>query len=100
MIFISEDERRIVVEILKKLCPKYSVWVFGSRYRGNHKPYSDLDLVVISDEKMSFKELGKIQDAFEESKLNFSVDILDWNRISEEFKGIIKEGYEELKCLD
>lgn len=94
MVFISDEEREIVLDIIKRFCSQCSVWVFGSRYTGNHKPYSDLDLVIICEEKISFKELGKIQDAFEESELNFSVDVLDWNRISEEFQKIISAGYE------
>ena len=94
MVFLERSEKKIVLEIITKLCPESSVWIFGSRYKGTHKPYSDLDLVIVDKEKISFKELGKIQDAFEESELNFKVDVLDWNRLSDEFKEIISEGYE------
>ncbi|MGL4946199.1 MAG: nucleotidyltransferase family protein [Cetobacterium sp.] len=96
MIYISEKDYKIVLEIIKKTIPKCTVWAFGSRYKGTHKSYSDLDLVIICNEKILFKTLGKIQDAFEESELNFGVDVLDWNRISDEFRDIIKEGYEEI----
>jgi type I restriction enzyme S subunit len=38
-----------VRRILQKHVPGYEVWAFGSRAKWTAKPYSDLDLVIISD---------------------------------------------------
>ncbi len=96
MICISEKELKIVLDIIKKLYPKCRVLVFGSRYKWTNKDYSDLDLAIEGEEKISFEEMSKIKDAFEESELNFSVDIIDLKGINEEFKEIVISGNEEI----
>jgi len=56
-----------------------------------------LDLVVISEDKMSITEFGELIEAFQESDLPFRVDVLDWHAISPEFRQVIKRNYEVLK---
>ena len=96
MICILENELKIVLDIIKELYPKCKISVFGSRYKGTYKEYSDLDLAIEGAEKIPFEEMSKIKDAFEESDLNFSVDIIDLNGISKEFKEIVMGGNEEI----
>lgn len=96
MICISEEELKIVLDIIKRLYPKCRLLAFGSRYKWTNKDYSDLDLAIEGEEKISFEEMSKIKDAFEESDLNFSVDIIDLKGISEEFKEIVMNGNEEI----
>lgn len=96
MAYISEKELKIVLDIIKELYPKCKMSVFGSRYKGTYKEYSDLDLAIEGKEKISFQNMSKLRDAFEESELNFSVDIVDLNGISKEFKEIVMNGYEEI----
>lgn len=90
---LTEDEKRVVQDILRQHIPDCEVWAFGSRVKGQVKPYSDLDLVILGTEKLSKKIIYKIKDAFEESKLSFRVDVLDWNLLSPEFQAIINENY-------
>lgn len=70
------------------------VMAFGSRCKGTHKEYSDLDLAIDINRKMTLKELGDIKEAFEESTLNYRVDVLDYNGISAEFRAVIDKGFE------
>ena len=57
--------------------------------QGIHKPLSDLDLCVMED----IPEITKsyLEEEFEESNLPFKVDIIEWNKISERFKSLIKK---------
>jgi hypothetical protein len=43
---------------------------------------------------MDLYDLAMIQEAFEESMLPFHVDLIDWHRISADFKRHIEMGYE------
>jgi predicted nucleotidyltransferase len=80
--------------ILQKHLPDAQVRAFGSRVIGKAKPYSDLDLVIMTKTKVNSKVLMKLKEEFEESDVPFRVDIVDWHRISKEFKRIIQEQYE------
>lgn len=97
MIDITKEQFEIVLDILEKFVPNCEVRVFGSRYKGNAQKYSDLDLAIVENEKLSWKLIADIREAFEESELPFRVDVIDWNSISLEFKKIIEEGYEVIK---
>jgi predicted nucleotidyltransferase len=59
------------------------------RARHTAKPYSDLDLAVLSDLPMSLAQMADIQTAFEESDLPIRVDVVDWASCSETFRAII-----------
>lgn len=98
MIDVREDHLKIVLDILNKFVPSCEVRIFGSRYKWTAKDYSDLDLAIVCKEKIDWKLLADIKEAFQESELPYRVDVLDWNSISEEFKKVIEtSGYEVLK---
>lgn len=93
MIDITEKEREIVSQILQQIVPEYEVWAFGSRVKGNAKPFSDLDLAIISDKPLSLQTHAELVEAFSESDLNWKVDIVDWATTSEKFREIICQKY-------
>ncbi|NCP86541.1 MAG: hypothetical protein CO094_02720 [Anaerolineae bacterium CG_4_9_14_3_um_filter_57_17] len=100
MIDLSFDHLEIVKDILRRCAPHCEVRAFGSRVAGKAKPYSDLDLVLVSTEKLSFKQVSLLRTAFEESKLPFRVDVLDWQTLSPTFRQIVLQKYEVLQGKD
>ena len=97
MINISEGEMEIVMGILNAYVPKDKVLCFGSRIANNYRKYSDLDIVIKSKEEIPLSKLSELEEAFQEADLPFRVDVVDWNRISDEFKKIIEKSYKVLK---
>jgi predicted nucleotidyltransferase len=81
-------DRSIVETILtERLPPRASVWVFGSRARPPARKGSDLDLLVDVGRPLTRNESFALDDAFEESDLPYSVDIVDIHAV----KGIFLE---------
>ena len=99
MIYITDEEMKIVLKIIKNYAENCEVLVFGSRLKGNNKPFSDLDLAFSCKEKLDLKKLSRLKLKFEESDLPYRVDIIDYNRASEEFKKIIDEENEKIYDL-
>lgn len=93
MIDIEERHLTTIKHILQQHLPNVTVWAFGSRVTLRAKPYSDLDLVIIGDKAIPQKLYYQIQDAMEESDIPFKVDLLDWHRITPQFRTIIEGGY-------
>ncbi|NJL27817.1 MAG: hypothetical protein HC897_07925 [Thermoanaerobaculia bacterium] len=91
MVDIRPDHLAIVQGILKTEVPDVDVWVFGSRARWTSAETSDLDIALVSPRALPTKLLNRLRDLFEASYLPFSVDIVDWNRIDEEFRAVIRE---------
>lgn len=88
---LSDIEWQQVSAILQRYLPQYEVWAFGSRVKGNAKPYSDLDLAIISDTPLPLALLAEIAEAFSESDLPWKVDLVDWATTSEQFQQVIAE---------
>ena len=88
---LSLDNWRIVRGILLGQVPGREVWAFGSRARRTAKEFSDLDLAVVGEERMSVSHMASLREAFQESGLPFKVDIVDWVATDERFREIIRQ---------
>jgi len=86
---ITGKDLAIVLDILEQHVPDRTVWAFGSRVTGKARPYSDLDLVIMGKNPLSFALMADLVEAFDQSDLPFKVDIVDWARTDEAFKEII-----------
>ena len=55
---------------------EWSVSVFGSRRRGDHKKYSDLDLWIDSNPTLRSNAIEELKEKFEESDLPIKIDLV------------------------
>lgn len=88
---IRPDHLKIVQNILQEFVPEREVWAFGSRAKWLAKEYSDLDLCILGKAPLSFRILGLLEEAFEDSDLPYKVDVVDWATTSEGFRKIIEQ---------
>lgn len=88
---VRPDLWDMVQDILHAHVPQYEVWAFGSRAKWTAKPYSDLDLAVITDQPLSLSMQATLTDAFAESDLPWRVDVVDWASTSAAFRQIIAQ---------
>lgn len=80
--------------ILNEQTPDCEVRVFGSRIEGKAKKFSDLDIALLGSEKLDWRKIELLKDAFSSSDIPIIVDVVDFNAISDEFKNIIENNYE------
>lgn len=82
---VKLNELDLVLSILAAHVPDRIVWAFGSRAAGERvKRYSDLDLAIEGAE-LGLRAMGKLAEAFDESRLPFKVDILEVAAITPDF---------------
>ena len=62
-----------------------SVWCYGSRARGDHRPFSDLDLMVDSTTDLS-PEVGHIRERLDESNFPFKVDLVQLSEFAKSYR--------------
>lgn len=94
MIDIQPTHFEMVTSILAEYVGEYEVRAFGSRVKQTATTFSDLDLVIMTDEPLSLRLLTQLDNAFSDSDLPWKVDIVDWATTSEEFRAIILQQYE------
>ncbi len=85
-IHLESEYLKIILDIVAKHELTKAVYVFGSRARGDHKKYSDLDLAIKNETPLPAQTLVKMKDDFENSQLPFTVDVIEWSKITPEFK--------------
>ena len=66
---ISPGQWEIVHDILQRHVPGHEVWAFGSRARRRAKPYSDLDLAIITQAPLPLDTRAALSSEFSESDL-------------------------------
>ena len=87
---LRPDHWAIVRGILRRYVPDRKVLAFGSRATWTAKDYSDLDLAIMGDEPLSLGATSALAEGFGESDLPFKVDVVDWAKINENFRDIIR----------
>lgn len=88
---LAPQDWMIVKDILARFIPHIEVWAFGSRARFTAKPYSDLDLALISPQPLPMATMAALRESFDESDLTIKVDLVDWATTREPFRKIIRE---------
>ncbi len=94
MIDLKTEYKDKLKEICKTYVPDYEVRIFGSSVNGKAKTYSDVDIVLVGQNKIDWKIIEEIKQAFSESDIPYLVDVVDWNEISDDFKKLISACYE------
>lgn len=90
---ISPADLKTVQQILADHVPELEVWAFGSRVSWHARATSDLDLALLTVESLDTIKLALLIEAFSNSDLPFSIDIVDWAETSEEFRDLIQRDY-------
>ncbi|MCB1551742.1 MAG: nucleotidyltransferase domain-containing protein [Alphaproteobacteria bacterium] len=93
---LNPKHHKIVSDILYEYSPDRDVLVFGSRAKWSAKDKSDLDLCIMGDEPLPKKTMVALTDALEESSLPIKVDVVEWAKIEDGFREIIKRDGVEL----
>ncbi len=89
MISLSENEIQIIKNILKNHISNGKVYIFGSRVKDTNKKFSDIDIAIDINRKLTLNEMSRLKDDFEESDLIYITDIIDYNAVSDSFRNII-----------
>lgn len=83
-----EEVKRIVLEALAP--HRARVWLFGSRARGMGARASDIDIAVLPLEPLPEGLLSEIQQALEDSRVLYAVDLVDLARADPELRKLVE----------
>ncbi len=82
----DEEFHTIVTTVVEPLVRRgATVWCFGSRARGEHQRFSDLDLLVESDEDLSAL-VSEISEQLEESHFPYKVDLVTTRELESTYR--------------
>ena len=94
------DQDRIRIESIARetLKTPLEIWAYGSRVNGDAHDMSDLDLVILTNnkEKLNISEFMSFKESLQESNIPILIQVMDWNRIPESFHENILNDYKVL----
>ena len=85
---INEKEECIIQGILKDY--PYDFFYYGSRVKGNYTKLSDLDILLKNETEVPYSVIEDIELKFNESKIPYIVNILQYANMDENFYNLIK----------
>ncbi len=85
-----DQARRMGVDIVRHYLPDpaYRIFLFGSRARGTAHERSDIDIGIEGPGPVPYETLASIIADLEESPTLYSIDVVDFRRVPEEFRAI------------
>lgn len=86
---VTLEEEKIILSILEPYKNKYDFYYYGSRVKGNFRPLSDLDILLLSKNDIEINDIYTLKEAFDESILPYVVNI-SYN-VDNKFYNLIKE---------
>lgn len=79
-----------IKEIIQKHLPveEFKLFIFGSRASGKTRKWSDIDVGIWGKNRLTAKTLADIEEDLEDSRIPFRVEVVDFSRVSQDFKEI------------
>ena len=88
---IDMETKNKIISIVQALFPEAKIYLYGSRARGTHAKLSDIDIAINTNKKIPIEEIGELKSMLAASNILYKIDIVDYNRISDEMKISIDE---------
>ena len=86
-----------VLAVLSSEVPDAEVWAFGSRAKGTARKNSDLDLAIVGSVAIPVRVMNRLRRAFEDSRIPFQVDLVDWQRLDDDFREVVRRDHVVLR---
>ena len=96
---LTPTQLQLITNILKSRLPQENkAFLFGSRAKNSAREFSDVD-ICISGSPLDLKTMAQLKEQFSESDLPYFVDIVLEEKISPEFRTLIKNEMIEISLL-
>ena len=91
---VTQEEETIIKSILRNY--PYKFYYYGSRVKGDFTRASDLDILIKSDNQLSYTELDELKTKFNESKIPYIVNFSQFCTMDKYFYDLIENSLVEV----
>ena len=76
----------MLLPIISKHVPKCTVYLFGSRARGEHREGADMDVAIDAGIPIDSKIILRIKQDIDDSRIPVFVDVIDVHSVSDRMR--------------
>jgi len=88
---IPQEVQKKIIAFIAALIPEASIYLFGSRARGKHSQWSDIDLALDAKKPLEPTRIDEINSMLKESNIPYSIVVLDFHSASKDMQNSIKQ---------
>jgi predicted nucleotidyltransferase len=87
-----EEEASFAAALVRRHLPDpaYRIFLFGSRADGSAHERSDIDIGIEGPKPIPPEALSLIQEELEEAPTLYTIDVVDFSRVSERFRRVAR----------
>lgn len=82
--------------VARHLDTPFKLILFGSRASSDYDPRSDIDIGIISDSQIKSGVMIGIRDELDDIPTLLKIDLVDFNRVSDEFRNVAMQNVQEI----
>lgn len=86
---LKQEYKNKIIAVITALFSDAKIYLFGSRARGTHDEWSDIDIAIDAGKKLRRADVGEARNMLIASNLPYKVDVVDVHGVSEEMKKMI-----------
>ena len=90
---IDQAYQKKIIGILSTLFPSAEIYLFGSRARGTQSQWSDIDIALKEEKKISRTGIDEAISMLQASNIPYKIEIVDFNAVTQDMRSsIVDEG--------
>ena len=74
---INDEDRLKIIDLCKAVLPNCSIWLYGSRARGDFRSNSDIDIALDCKSSIDIMKLFELKEIFNASNILLKIDLVD-----------------------
>ena len=74
---IRDEDRVKIIALCKAIIPNCSIWLYGSRARGDFRSNSDIDLALDCKSPIDIMKLFELKEILNASNILLKIDLVD-----------------------
>lgn len=86
---IPAEDKNKIINVINSLIPDAKIYLYGSRARGTHSKWSDIDLALESKNTLTTGQIGELNDVMASLSIPYTVNIVDLHAVSPTIKDSI-----------
>lgn len=90
---IDKETQQKIIALISALIPEVRIYLFGSRVRGTHAKWSDIDIALDAGKKLPHPRVDEINTVFAATNMPYTVQVLDIHNVTDSMReSVLKEG--------
>ncbi len=90
---ITIEDKNKIIGVLSVLFSDAKIYLYGSRAKGTHNAFSDIDVAIDAKEAIPLYAINEAKSMLAETNILYKIDVVDIHNIPQVLKDrILKEG--------